>query len=120
MISQFFLQLTDHVNDTNRHIVQHFFANVNVIDCLIESLKKITSISHTNFVGGIEHMIDAYQKLHQDPIVDFVKSSDYINIFSQLSSHQNEFTHYEKLVSSNCDQYYDEVTSAIAQQILSR
>lgn len=143
LISQFFLQLIDHVNDNNLHFAQQFFANANLTDCLIDSLKNVSSTSNANFVGSIEHMIDTYQILQDDrisvqndpillsmmmPIVDFVKSSEYINVFLQLSPHQQEFTHYQKLilvtcqkyVSSHWGEYYDEVTSAIAQHILSR
>lgn len=142
-IAQLFSQLMNHVNNENIHIIQQLFADAELTKCLIESLKNISSSSNDNLVSSIEYMIDAYQKFQEDritvqddpilltlliPIMNFVNSTEYKSTFFQLSSQQNEFTPYQKLMLVTCPkylrthwgQYYSEVTSAIALETLIR
>ena len=142
-IGQFFHRLIDHVNNKNLPSIQQFFANSDLIECLIESLKNLSSTSDINLIASIEYMIDTYQKLQEDrvtvqddpilltlimPITDFAKSPEYKSTFFQLSPQQKELTHYQKLVLITCPryvgshwgQYHDEVSSAIVQEVLSR
>jgi hypothetical protein len=142
-IGQLFCQLMNHVSNKNLHYIQQFFADSNLTQCLIKSLKNVSPTSNVNLIGSIEYMIDAYQKFQEDrtavqddpilltlmmPIVDFVKSTEYKTAFFQLSAQQDELTHYQKLILVTCPkyvdthwgQYHDEVACAIAQETLSR
>ena len=142
-IGQLFSQLMNHVNSKNIDTIQQFFTDANLIECLIESLKNISPTSNVNLVSSIEYMIDAYQKFQEDriavqddpilltmlmPIVNFMMSAQYKSTFFQLSAQQDELTHYQKLILITCPKYvrthwgryHDEITSAIAQETLSR
>src|ERR1700722_12337555 len=104
-IGKLFSQLTNHTDDKNFQLVQQLFADSNLTECLIKSLKNLSSTSNDNLIGSIEHMIDAYKNFQDDrpavqndpilstlimPIVGFVKSDKYQNSFLQLSAKQNE------------------------------
>ena len=67
-IGQFFHRLIDHVNNKNLPSIQQFFANSDLIECLIESLKNLSSTSDINLIASIEYMIDTYQKLQEDRV----------------------------------------------------
>lgn len=143
-ISELFAQMMmNHLDEKNFHVAQQLFIDSNLCDCLIVSLKDVTSASNDHLIYSIDNMIDIYRKIQEDnlsiqedpilstlimPIVDSVKSIEYQHTFLRLSTNENKLTPYQQLLLVTCPKYVtsyrshlqEEIVSAIVQEVLNR
>ena len=142
-ISELFVQLVKHIDERNLRVAQHLFVDSDLCDCLVISLKSLTSTSDDKLVDGIENMIDVYRKIQEDhlsvpddsilnrlimSIVDSIKSVEYRLAFLQLSPTEDRLTHYQQFLLITCPKYVtsyrghlqEEIISSIVQEVLNR
>ena len=142
-ISELFAQLMNHLDEKNFDVAQQLFTDSNLCECLLVSLKGLTSASSDRLIISVDNMIDIYRKLQEDrlsiqedpilstlimPIVDSIKSVEYQRTFLRLSTNENKLTPYQQLLLVTCPKYVtsyrghlqEEIVSAIVQEVLNR